>query len=174
MLAAFTNSLGATSVLNIGAIPDSPDKQGRTYEDYFPGAEFITTDISENDHPRHITDDITKPQNIDRQFDLVLAMSVLEHIREPWLAAPEITKIIRPGGYLYVAMPFFYPLHEGKDFGDFWRWTPQATEILFPDLVTERTELCDTSLIAVKDRRNYWTNPKTTFTGFSMLMRRPE
>lgn len=172
-LRRFTAGLTPATVLNVGATPDGKDKEGRRYADYFPGAAYWTTDQSPHDAPNHVQGDITRPGGFDRQFDLVLAMSVLEHVERPWDAARVLTDLIAPGGHLFVAMPFFYPLHPGKDFGDYWRWTPEANAILFPDLTVLKSELYPTSLVAVRDRKSYWRDWRGTFTGFSQLLHKP-
>lgn len=47
----------------------------------------------------------------DESVDAVISSAVLEHVRRPWLAAAEIARVLKPGGTLYVAVPFLQPLH---------------------------------------------------------------
>lgn len=172
-LVEFTKGLGARTVLNAGATPKHHDQTGRLYSDYFPEAEFWTTDKAPFEAANHVQTDITEPGGFDRQFDLVLVMSVLEHVERPWKAADVITDLIAPGGHLFVVLPFFYPLHAGKDYGDYWRWTPEANAILFSDLQVQKTEIHPTSLVAVRDRGRYWRDGQRTYTGFSQLLHKP-
>lgn len=171
-LRSYCGALAAPRVLNLGAKPDDPDKQGNVYEDYFPKSEFLTLDLGPDDHPRHIHGDLMNPPDIG-QFDLVLAMSVIEHIDRPWKAAPHITNLIKPGGYLYIAMPFFYPVHEGPYYGDHWRATPSAMKFLFDQLEIVRSDLYPSSIKVVRDRKRYWKDIRNSYTGFSMLLRKP-
>ncbi|MGK9053751.1 class I SAM-dependent methyltransferase [Neorhizobium petrolearium] len=171
-LREYCRDLPCERVLNTGATPNASDKQGSTYEAYFPKAEFHTTDIAPHSDPRHFQDDLMAVKSIPGPYDLVLVMSVLEHVDRPWIAAPEITSLIKPGGYMYLAMPYFYPVHEGEGFGDHWRWTPSAMKFLFPDLVQKKCDLYPSSLVVVRDRKTYWRDPKNTFVGFSMLLQR--
>ncbi|MFC5067316.1 methyltransferase domain-containing protein [Flaviflagellibacter deserti] len=159
-------------MINIGDRPDAPDKEGSTYEAYFPKAGFRTLDLASHDHPRHIAGDLMTGQDFG-SYDLVLLMSVIEHIDRPWIAAKNITKMIRPGGHLYIAMPFFYPVHEGPYYGDHWRARATAMPFLFPDLVVVNSDEHPSAIRTVRDRRMYWNNPGSTSAGFSMLMRRP-
>ena len=39
------------------------------------------------------------------QYDLVLCLDVLEHLRDPWSALKVITESIRPGGYFIASIP---------------------------------------------------------------------
>jgi SAM-dependent methyltransferase len=41
-----------------------------------------------------------------RSFAHVECMSVLEHSRRPWLLAANIERMLRPGGSIYVTVPF--------------------------------------------------------------------
>lgn len=172
-LREYCSKLGALSILNLGAKPNDPDKEGNTYEAYFPDSAFRTLDLGPCDDPRHFCDDLMSPSLNIGTYDLVLAMSVIEHIDRPWLAATEITKLIRPGGYLYVAMPFFYPVHEGPYYGDHWRCTPSGMGFLFDQLKQVRCNYYPTSIKVIKDRNLYWNNPHSCAAGFSMLMQRP-
>jgi 2-polyprenyl-3-methyl-5-hydroxy-6-metoxy-1,4-benzoquinol methylase len=106
-------------------------------------------------------------------YELVLAMSVIEHIDRPWMAAPNIVRLVKPGGHLYIAMPFIYPVHEGPYFGDHWRARPSAMPFLFEGMDVVRYDHYPTSVASVRDRKRYWNDPNACAAGFSMLMRRP-
>ena len=47
----------------------------------------------------------------DDSFDAVLSYAVLEHVKQPFLAASEISRVLKPGGVLRVIVPFLQPLH---------------------------------------------------------------
>lgn len=44
-------------------------------------------------------------------FDLVLSMQVLEHLHSPWVAAGEISRVLRPGGVFVGSVAFLKPYH---------------------------------------------------------------
>jgi SAM-dependent methyltransferase len=44
-------------------------------------------------------------------MDAVMSLAVLEHVRDPFRCAAEIARVVRPGGRLYVAVPFLQPYH---------------------------------------------------------------
>jgi SAM-dependent methyltransferase len=165
--------LAPRSVINLGAEPDASDKEGKRYCDYFPDAEFKTLDQRPHDDPRYLQGDLMKPMAHLGTFDLVICMSVLEHVERPWLAAPNITDIVAPGGHLFISMPWFYPVHEGRDFGDFWRARPAGVELLFEELELVREEIFSSALLVVRDRRKYWRDPDATAAGSILLFRKP-
>lgn len=62
-------------------------------------------------------------------IDAIIACSVFEHIRKPWMAAVEIGKVLRPGGKAYIQTHQTYPLHAYPH--DYWRFSREAMEALF-------------------------------------------
>ena len=48
----------------------------------------------------------------DNSFDVVLCSQVLEHCFTPDSLLSEISRVLRPGGYLILTIPFFWPEHE--------------------------------------------------------------
>ncbi|MFN7709496.1 MAG: class I SAM-dependent methyltransferase [Holosporales bacterium] len=47
----------------------------------------------------------------DDTFDAVFSQAVMEHMRDPYLAAREIARVTKPGGIIYVESAFMQPLH---------------------------------------------------------------
>ena len=57
----------------------------------------------------------------DRSVDGVICTYVLEHVADSRACIDEIARVVRPGGHVYVAIPFLFPTH--PDPLDRWRWT---------------------------------------------------
>ncbi len=47
----------------------------------------------------------------DGAFDVVFSFAVLEHVKDPFLGAREMVRVLKPGGTLYCQAPFLSPLH---------------------------------------------------------------
>ncbi|MEP1520054.1 methyltransferase domain-containing protein [Ascidiaceihabitans sp.] len=45
------------------------------------------------------------------KFDLILANQVWEHLDRPYAATRNVLKMLRKGGYFWVAVPFYIPFH---------------------------------------------------------------
>lgn len=61
-------------------------------------------------------------------FDTVVALEVLEHVRNPDACLAEIDRVLRPGGHLLLTVPFVAPLHQLPF--DYLRFTPGGLEAL--------------------------------------------
>jgi len=76
----------------------------------------------------------------DGSQDCVLCFEVLEHVREPFKAAAELIRILKPGGRLLLTVPFMTGYHgkgESPDhagYPDFWRFTHQGLQAMFGEL----------------------------------------
>jgi SAM-dependent methyltransferase len=117
------------------------------YTEWFPGFEYVCLDLEETG-PGVVRGDITNCPEIESgSFDAVISVDVFEHIREPWLAAPEIIRLLRPGGFTYHSTLFSWRYHPCPV--DYWRYTPDALSFLFKDLRVMRADF-DT----VERRRN--------------------
>ncbi len=65
----------------------------------------------------------------DESFDTVICTQVLEHTKNPWLAAQQMHRILKPGGICVTTAPFFCPYH--KDPGDYFRYTKDGLAEIF-------------------------------------------
>ncbi|NUB43097.1 methyltransferase domain-containing protein [Fertoebacter nigrum] len=63
-----------------------------------------------------------------RQFDLVMANQVWEHLDRPYAATRHVLQMLRPGGHFWVAVPFHIPFHAAPT--DCSRWTARGLKNL--------------------------------------------
>ncbi len=47
----------------------------------------------------------------DESFEGVISIAVLEHVKDPFLCAREMARVLKPGGWLKCCAPFLQPLH---------------------------------------------------------------
>ena len=62
-------------------------------------------------------------------FDFVYSVSVFEHLLFPWKVVLEINKIMKTGGYMFLATHPVWPTHELP--WDFWRFPCNGFHALF-------------------------------------------
>jgi SAM-dependent methyltransferase len=70
----------------------------------------------------------------DESFDAVLSLDVLEHVDDPFRAASEIRRVLKPGGVLYVDIPFMQHEHGYPD--HYFNVTRRGLRRLFRDGMT--------------------------------------
>jgi SAM-dependent methyltransferase len=84
-------------------------------------------------YPAH---DICKGPVLDgagkpRKFDVVLANQVWEHLDHPAAATRNVHKMLKNGGWFWLAVPFFIPFHAAPN--DCSRWTARGLRNLLID-----------------------------------------
>lgn len=76
----------------------------------FTGAPYPEFDICED--------------KLDRQFDLIIADQVWEHLLWPYKATQHVLEMLKPGGHFLVTTPFLIKIHAIPN--DCSRWTEQG------------------------------------------------
>ncbi len=89
--------------------------------------EYIGTD-SQRTAPGVVVADATSLPFGDDRFGLVLCTQVLEHLEDPAAVAREIRRVLSPGGFAFISVPFAYPHHPHP--GDYWRWSGDGLRLM--------------------------------------------
>ncbi|MBC8552107.1 MAG: class I SAM-dependent methyltransferase [Nitrospira sp.] len=80
-------------------------------------------DLVADAHDMHMVD--------SSSVDCVICFSVLEHVHYPVKVMKEIYRILKPGGLIYINIPFLYPFHAVPH--DYYRFTFKGIEVLCED-----------------------------------------
>jgi len=95
------------------------------YRELFSHTSYTTCDWDQSLYSPEVPPDIIAPADKipveDQSFDAVLCTEVLEHVPAPWDVLSEFQRIIRPGGAVWITVPFTWPLHEQPH--DYYRYT---------------------------------------------------
>lgn len=97
---------------------------------FFPeGIVVETLDIDPNSDCTY-TGDICRHNYflLDNTYDFIVCTEVLEHTLQPFDAANEIWRILKPGGRLFVSVPFNFRIH--GPLPDCWRFTEHGLRAL--------------------------------------------
>jgi SAM-dependent methyltransferase len=62
----------------------------------------------------------------DQQFDCVIATEIYEHCPDYAPILREVLRVLKPGGYHFLTVPFLWPLHDVP--GDYFRYSPYAIQ----------------------------------------------
>ena len=96
----------------------------------FPNAtEYVMSDFMDGEDVDVVSDLHDLKEFEDNYFDAFYAASVFEHVQYPWIAAESIFRVLRPGGWCYIATHHTFPVH-GYPF-DYTRWTDNGLRSLF-------------------------------------------
>lgn len=84
------------------------------------GYTLTSLDIDENRSP-DIVGDVSKLKLDSNIYDVVCMIEVLEHVEVPIDALSEIKRVLKPGGFLILSVPFLINIHDAPH--DHTRWT---------------------------------------------------
>lgn len=114
-----------TSILDVGA-GDAP------YRELFGHCEYLTTDWEGSSHEGAFEVDVVAHADAlpleDSAVDAALLTQMLEHVPNPAAVLGEVARVVRPGGGIFLTVPFVWELHELPF--DFWRFTPGSLDRL--------------------------------------------
>ncbi len=102
------------------------------YRELFTHTEYVTIDWDNSPHGEGATFDVVAMAHEipepDGAFDVVLLTQVLEHTPNPGEVLAELQRILKPGGVLYMSVPFAWEMHELPY--DYFRYTQPVLERL--------------------------------------------
>jgi SAM-dependent methyltransferase len=93
------------------------------------------------DHVMNLEDEIPP-----WEFSHVDCLSVMEHSRRPWLMARNIERCLKPGGTLYIEVPFNWWEHAYPD--DYFRMTLSGMRSLFNEIQWKQTNYLSCGILA--------------------------
>jgi SAM-dependent methyltransferase len=108
-----------------------------SFRDVFAGEEYIGIDLSPGKDVDRVLDLAAGTGELAHgHFALAICCSVLEHVRRPWDMAANLTRLLRPGGALYVAVPWVWRYHPYPD--DYFRFSWRGIAEIFPGITWAR------------------------------------
>jgi len=117
-------------VLQLGTrrVPNTPSTVRRDWVSR--GMRYICVDYQSGEDV-DVVADIEKLSKTFEQgsIDAIIAASVFEHVRRPWIAAEQIGLALKPGGRAFIQTHNCFPIHAHPH--DYWRFTREALESLF-------------------------------------------
>ncbi len=120
----------------VGAVLEIGSKDyGNTssFRNIYPENEYVGLDMESGkgvDIIQDLTTGIGELQ--EKYFDLIICCSVLEHVKKPWVMAENLQRLLKPGGVLYISVPWVWRYHAYPD--DYFRFSWRGIIELFQDL----------------------------------------
>jgi SAM-dependent methyltransferase len=100
----------------------------KPYADLFVDCAHVGLNNSGADASPDVIGDASRLPVRSHSVDLVVCTQVLEHVPRPLQLLEECGRVLKPGGWLIVSAPFYWPLHEEPH--DYFRYTRHGLEHL--------------------------------------------
>lgn len=147
-------------LLDVGAVQRVPQLQ-TAVEDAGKNMAWFTADLSNERKGEQTVIEMGDENSLmcpDNRFDYVLSSMVIEHVKRPWLWLPELGRVLRPGGKLFLLAPITWCVHRNPV--DCWRIMPDGMRVLLEDagLIEERIEILNMGEDTRREMNNQ-TNP---------------
>ena len=120
-------------IVEIGSFQVTGQEDVSNLRGLFPGKQYTGVDA----RPGPGVDCVADVENLpydDGSIGTVIAMSTFEHVPRFWRGFEEIHRVLRPDGVFLVSCPFYFHIHSYPS--DYWRFTPEALEIVLEDYPT--------------------------------------
>lgn len=126
----FLHARRGATVLEMGVCQSRPGHSTMHRTWAAPDAKWTGTDFQQGGDVDVVADAHTMSQSFPADhFDGIISVSVFEHIQYPWIAAAEVAKILKPGGRIFVHVPWMFPYHAYPS--DYFRYSQEGLRSLF-------------------------------------------
>lgn len=121
-------------VLQIGSRASVVDLKAANWRNRFNNLPFVGLDLEAGDNVDVVADIAGEFRTLRErlktfQFGTIICSHVLEHVRQPWIAARNIERLLAPGGLLFVQVPWVQAYHPFPE--DYWRFSFSGIKALF-------------------------------------------
>jgi SAM-dependent methyltransferase len=116
-------------ILEIGSGRQDMGEDAYSFRHLFDsGNEFVQSDV--DPAYGHLVVDVTT-MDFEDEWDLILCVSVVEHVPDFRAAATRIHRALRPRGRAVVVAPMCFPYHDEPH--DYWRFTVHGVRYMLAD-----------------------------------------
>lgn len=145
------------------------DKRNVWLADYIKKSNYKILD-KVADYKPDIIGDIHNLPLPDAGVDAVICIAVLEHVEEPLKAMKEIYRVLKPGGFCFIYVPFLYYYHPMKGYyQDFYRFTYDGAKYLVKDFKQAEIQNVRGALSSVANLLPFFSKKNYLFDWFDRL-----
>ncbi|MBU2575480.1 methyltransferase domain-containing protein [Patescibacteria group bacterium] len=109
------------------------EEKNKWLEPYIEKVDYKVLDKVVDYNP-DIVGDIQSLPLEDNSVDAFICNAILEHVEEPQKAVKEMYRVLKPGGYCFIYVPFLYYYHPMKGYyKDFYRFTYDGVKYMCRD-----------------------------------------
>ena len=121
-------------ILEIGSYQVPGQEEIADLRRMFKGKPYVGIDVRPGPGVDRVADVEALP-HADGSIGTVIAMNTFEHVPHFWRGLDEAYRVLRPDGALLISCPFYFHIHDHPR--DYWRFTPEAFELLLEDYPTK-------------------------------------
>tara|TARA_B100001093_G_scaffold510292_1_gene575865 strand:- start:30 stop:704 length:675 start_codon:yes stop_codon:yes gene_type:complete len=95
-----------------------------------------TLDVNDfGDYPDIICDICSNIEGLEKKYDKIICLAILEHVYDPFKAVHNLKKMLKDDGIIYGYVPYLYYYHAPKNlkFQDYFRFSKDSLAYLFRD-----------------------------------------
>lgn len=164
--------LNSPRVLELGTLQWTPGKSTHHSSWLPPGSTHVKSDVKAGKDVDVVADAHDMSPFSDGEFDVLIAISVWEHLRKPWIAASAANRVLKPGGLLYVATHHTFPVHGYPS--DYCRWTDEGLKGLFdsPEWKDQEASHSFRCKIVPPDSVKVWNTAAPAFLNVDIFARK--
>lgn len=140
----------------------------------FPEAsEYVMADFMDGEDVDVVSDVHDLKEFENNRFDAFYAASVWEHVEHPWVAAAAVHRVLKRGGWAYVATHHTFPVHGYPS--DYTRWTDKGLAALFEYAGFEvlAAGMNTPCVIQKPESVDVWDPNARAYIGVSVFVRKP-
>lgn len=117
-------------IIEIGSLTSN---KAVSFRDDFKGQEYVGLDMQKGPGVDIVCDLEKGIGNLkENYFNFMICLTVLEHTQRPWIVVENMKRLLKPGGWMYLSVPWIWRYHPYPD--DYWRFSLRCiSKILFPE-----------------------------------------
>jgi SAM-dependent methyltransferase len=117
-------------ILEVGSLQVPRQEGFADLRPFFKGKTYIGCDMRVGSGV-DIAEDVENLGIRSGTIGTALIVDTLEHVGNPWKALEQISRVLKRNGMVVMTSTMNFPIHDYP--GDFWRFTPEAFELLLKD-----------------------------------------
>ena len=121
-------------ILEVGSYQVAGQERIANLRGHFPRKHYVGIDMRGGPGVDSVENVEQLPRG-DRSIGSVLALNLFEHVERFWRGFDEVQRVLRRDGVLLVSCPFHLHIHAYPN--DYWRFTPEAFQLLLDKLPTK-------------------------------------